>query len=103
MDIRSLRDLKKLASNGVVILIQRDSKVNMASVSVGGRNFMDGNFWDFKPECHGGFHYHLAERHGRWTSTKGLVEVLKTFLEANGATNVTVIEEVYDWASCQGA
>ncbi|MCZ7861533.1 hypothetical protein O9X98_08985 [Agrobacterium salinitolerans] len=103
MHIRSLKELAELAVDGVVILVQRDLKIEMASVSVGGRPFMEGNFWDFKPECHGGFHYRLAKLHGGWMSSRGLVAAIKSFLEAKGATRVIVQEEAYDWMAEQKA
>jgi hypothetical protein len=103
MCIRSLDELAVLAVDGVVLTRQVDRSAKMASISVGGRRFMDGNFWDFKPECHGGFHYELAKRHGKWMSSQGLVEAIKAFLEARGASGVTVCEEAYDWLAMQQA
>ena len=97
--IRSMQELADLASDGVKIFLRRDPKVKMASVSVAGQSFMGGNYWDFKPECHGGFHYELAALHGRWSSAQGLADILATFLTTKGATNVKIIEETYDWAT----
>lgn len=95
----SLQQLENLATDGVKIHVQRDPKVKMASVSVAAQTFMSGNYWDFKPECHGGFHYELAALHGRWSSAQGLADILATFLTTKGATNVKIIEETYDWAT----
>ncbi|MNU29075.1 hypothetical protein D3C71_175220 [compost metagenome] len=99
MQITSLQQLSDLVDDGVTVLVRRDPKVEMASVIVSGECFMSGNFWDFKPECHGGFHYDLAELHGRWNSAQSLADILATFLTTKGATNVQVIEEAYDWAA----
>jgi hypothetical protein len=93
-----MQELAYLAFDGVSILLNRDPKAKMASVSVAGHSFMDGNYWAFKPECHGGFHYDLARLHGNWSSAEGLAEVLATFLTTEGATNVKIINETYDWA-----
>jgi hypothetical protein len=97
--VNSLQQLSDLAADGVAVLVQRDPRVKMASVSVAGQSFMGGNYWDFKPECHGGFHYELAALHGRWSSPQGLADILATFLTTKGATNVKIIEENYDWAT----
>ncbi len=97
--IKSLQHLSDLACDGGTILLQRDPKVKMATVSVAGQCFMAGNYWDFKPECHGGFHYDLADLFGNWTTPQGLADILATFLTTEGATNVKVIEEPYDWAA----
>lgn len=97
MPITSLKQLSELAEDGVTILVQRDATVNMACVEVAGRTFMEGNYWDFKPECCGGFHYVLAKSHGRWSSAQGLADILATYLVTKGATNVRIVEEAYDW------
>jgi hypothetical protein len=92
-----MKQLKDLASDGVAIVVKRDSNVEMASIRVGDQHFMDGDFWDFKPECHWGFHYKLAKLHGTWMSSRGLAETIKRCLEAEGATDVTIVDETYDW------
>lgn len=94
-----MQELADLACDGVQVILRRDPKVKMASVSVAGHPFMGGNFWDFKPECHGGFHYELAGLHGRWSSARGLADILAAFLTTKGATDVKIIDETYDWAA----
>lgn len=96
--IRTMQELADLAVDGVTILLLRDPKVKMASVTVAGQSFMSGNYWDFKPECHGSFHYDLAKLHGKWSSAEGLADILATFLTTRGSTNVKIINETYDWA-----
>lgn len=97
MPIKSLEDLKGLAAEDVVIVVKRDPKTKMASVLVAGHCFMNGNFWDFRPECHGGFHYDLARLHGAWLTSRDLAETIRRCLEAEGATSVAIVDEVYDW------
>lgn len=75
-----------MATDGVTILIERDPNVEVASVSVDGRGFMGGKYWNFEPECHGGFHNELAKLHGTWHSAEGLADVIATFLVTKGAT-----------------
>jgi hypothetical protein len=99
MSITTLEQLEGLVEDAVVILVQRDPTVKMASVSVAAQGFMSGNYWDFKPECHGGFHYELAALHGRWASAQGLTDILATFLTTKGAKSEKIIEETYDWAT----
>ena len=91
--ITSLNALRELAAEEVEILVQRKEEVEMAVVRIGGQSFMGGNYWDFTPECHGGFHYELAKLKGRWDSPETLVEVLSAFLKDNGAKVVHVIEQ----------
>jgi hypothetical protein len=94
-----MQELADLTCDGAKVILKRDPKVKMASVSVAGQSFMSCNYWDFKPECHGGFHYELAALHGRWSSPQGLADILATFLTTKGATNVKIIEETGDWAT----
>jgi NADPH:quinone reductase and related Zn-dependent oxidoreductases len=95
--ISSLEQLADLASDGVTILVERDPKVKTAFVSVSGKIVMAGNYWDFTPECHGGYHYQLAELHGRWTTAAALADRLATFLVTKGATMVSIEEKEFDW------
>lgn len=97
MPITSLNDLEALADSGAVVTVRRDAKAQMASIDVNGHPFMSGNFWDFKPECHGGFHYDLARIHGRWSTPDALAGVIRTYLEAAGAGSVVIRNEAYDW------
>jgi hypothetical protein len=99
MQIASMRQLRELAADGATILVKRDLKLKMASIWVAGRSFMGGSFWDFKPECHGGYHYELARTHGKWMSPRGLAETIRRFLMDHGATNVTIVDEEYDWSA----
>lgn len=101
--IQSLDDLSKLATDDVVVLVKRDARLRMVSIVVAGHHFMSGNSWDFRPECHGGFHYDLASLHGTWMSSTGLVASITAFLEAEGATKVTVVEETFDWEGMPGS
>lgn len=91
--ITSLEKLREIASEEVTILVQREEEVEMAVVRVANQSFMGGNYWDFTPECHGGFHYELAKLKGRWDSPETLVDVLRAFLIENGSKVVHVIEK----------
>ena len=97
MPIKSLEELRGLASEDAVIVVKRDPKTRMASVLVAGHLFMHGNSWDCHPECHGGFHYDLARLHGAWLSSRGLAETIMRCLYAEGATSVAIVDEEYDW------
>ena len=72
----------------VKITIKVDSSCDMACVSDGKNECMEGNFWDFHNGCHG--YYHLDN----FTSYKTYAEVLKKYHENRGET-VEIIKETY--------
>lgn len=78
-----------------VIAIERDESCRMARITVAGQCVMEGNVWDFHPGCHGGWHYDLAERFGRYSSVEGMALALLQAVAASGRTGCRIERAAY--------
>lgn len=89
---------RKLSRNVLpqsTILIELDQSCRMARVSVNGLYVMEGNYGDFYPGCHGGWHYDLAEKFGNYRSARSMAQTLQEAVIAMGAETCVIEEGSY--------
>lgn len=58
---------------------------------------MHGNYWDFHPECHGGWFYSLAKRNFQFFTEKGLAEILQKELILAGSKDCVIEHRPYSY------
>lgn len=78
-----------------VILVERDESCRMARIFVAGLCVMEGNAWDFYPGCHGGWHYDLAARFGRYSSAEGMALALAQAVASSGRAGCRIERGAY--------
>lgn len=79
-----------------IVIIERDEMRRMARITVSGHHAMGGNFWDFYPGCHGGWHYELAERFGGYSGPEGMAISLQQAIVASGRLSCRIETASYD-------
>jgi hypothetical protein len=77
------------------ILIEIDSSVKMARVSLDGEGIMEGNFWDFHPGTHG------ITKYGKFNSHHTLAGAIYSTLVRSGVpyNHIKTTRKEYDWKS----
>ena len=81
----ALRKMLVADSDNIVHVI-RDEDCEMARVRVNETHVMEGNYWDFHPGCHGGWHKDLAKRYGDFNRPWMMAEAIAKAIKDIGAT-----------------
>lgn len=92
-----MNDLIAFKGKDVTILLGFDISVRMATISIDDFVVMSGNFDDFYPGCHGGWHYELASETFSYLTPRGMAQALQAALTSRGAMSVTIEDLEYDW------
>jgi len=95
--IDSLDDLKAFEGKDVTIYRMVDRKTSMVTVHVEHMIASSGNFGDFYPGCHGGWHYALEKETFGYMNSRGFAEAIQKALLTRGAKSVAIEELDYDW------
>lgn len=95
--IDHMNDLIAFKGKNVTILLGFDKSVRMATISIDDFVVMSGNFDDFYPGCHGGWHYVLATETFSYLTPRGMAEALQEALTSRGAKSVAIENLEYDW------
>lgn len=97
--INHLNDLKAFEGKDITIHKMVDQDVRMVTIKIDDVFIMSGNFGDFYPGCHGGWHYELEKETFSWFNQNGMAEALEKALIKRGAKSVKIERSEYDWAA----